>query len=295
MRRIAITASMVAACAALACNAQPDLLPIETGFGFTNLSRTQYAALGIRAHDPQVEDEAPYFQTALLPPGATTRIRFLDALGAACPDALDFRVFVYQRVNRDLPIGLDEGETIENQPIASGEVRGVPACAVQALETYTVVNWDAPAGEARVKFAQATPVEAAIRAASIFPNVDAVWEVRGADPALANIAPPAHADTAAIAGHVLSPDGDPWTDVGVLLRTRFRVRADDGDTTNDPDAGFGDPIAFVFTDIDGAFRFERPSGAYRVEVFADDLAFRPARIDVETPQSALVFIAEVLE
>jgi hypothetical protein len=279
-------------CAALSCDVQRGLLPIETGFGFTNLSRTQYAALGIRQHAASGAEQTAFHLTALLPPGATTRVRFLEALGEACPDALDFRIFIYLRTNRDVPIGLDPGEQVDPEPVAAGEVLGVPACSVQPLETYTIVNWDAPAGEARVKFAQATPVETAIRSAGLFPNADAVWESQGADPDLARTAPPALADPAPIAGHVLSPTGAPWEGVVVVLRTRFRVRADDGDPANDPDSGFGEPIDFVLTDANGAFQFDRPPGAYRVEVFSDDLVFQPASVDVEVPQSSLVFIAE---
>jgi hypothetical protein len=87
----------------------------------------------------------------------------------------------------------------------------------------------------------------------------------------------------------------PWPDIGVLVRTRFRVRSTDDDPDNDPDAGFGEPIAVTFTDEDGGFEFARPPGAYRVEVFADNLVFLPASVDVEVPQTALLFIAEAEE
>jgi len=293
MRRLPPAILMPALCALLGCDTGTGLLPIETGFAFTNLSRDEYATLGIRVHDP-AGDSADFFFTATLAPGATTRIRFLDALGQDCPDALDFRVFTYQRINRDLPIGLDQGEAIEPAPLAAGEIHNVPACAVQALETYTIVNWDAPDGLARVKFAQDTPVDLAIRQAGIFPNTDAVWEISGVDPALAQTPPPPHAEPGTIAGRVVSAAGAPWENVAVVLRTRFRVRLNDSDPTNDPDADFGDPIAFVFTDVAGAFSFERPAGAYRVEVFADGLGFQPASVDVEVPQTSLTFIAEPL-
>ncbi|HRX87741.1 MAG TPA: carboxypeptidase-like regulatory domain-containing protein [Phycisphaerae bacterium] len=289
----AILLGVLAAGALASCGTQP-LAPIETGFGFTNLSRTEYAALGVRASASAGADDGVYFFTELLAPGATTRIRFLDALGAACPGALDFQILTYRRIRDDVPIGLDEGEAVELFPLAAGEVTDIPACAVQPLETFTIVNWDAPEGTARVKFAQATPVEAAIRAAGIFPNVDAAWEVTGVAPKLATAPRPAHAASAPIAGHVVSAAGEAWAGIGVLLRTRFRVRTDDNNPSNDPDAGFGDPIAFAFTDDEGAFRFERPAGAYRVEVFADGFVFQPASVDVEVPQSTLVFIAEEL-
>jgi hypothetical protein len=266
--------------------------PIETSFGFTNFSTRFYAALRIRVHGD--DGAAAYFATPLLPPGATERVRFLDSIGQECPPSLDFQVFLYARVNADVPIGLDPEETVDPSPLVAGEVLQVPACAIQPLETYTIVNFDAPEGQARVKFAQATPVEQAIRELDLFPNPDAAWEVSGVDAALAAAVPPPPAERVPISGRVSLSDGTGLEGVGVLIRTRFRVRLPDDDASNDPDAGFGEPIDVVATDADGRFEFLRPGGAYQVEFFADDLLFRPPTLELETPSDVIVVIAEPL-
>lgn len=266
------------------------LRPIETSLGATNLSAAHYVVFQIRVHETENHEE-DYASTPLLPPGATHRIRFLDILGDPCPPRVDLRVFLFARVNGEVPIGLDPGEELEPEPHAAGEVLNLPACDTQVVETYTVVNWDAPRGLARVKIAQDTRIDAAIRSANIFSNVDAVWEIVGVDSGL--WAPPAApAVSAPISGEVIRSNGSPVAGVGVLLRTRFRVRLDDGNAGNDPDAGFGAPIAVTATDANGAFFFERPPGAYRVEFFSDDLAFRPAVVDLETPSERIVILAE---
>ncbi|HNO78530.1 MAG TPA: hypothetical protein PKN33_10765 [Phycisphaerae bacterium] len=288
----------VAACAigllmlAHGCNTVSNIadLPIETSFAFTNFSKTTYAALRIRAHDET--NETPYFRTELLPPGATHRQRFVDALGEGCPNTLDLQVLIYERVNGDIPIGLDDGEVVGEAPTAAGEILDVPACGVQPLETYTIVSWDTEPGQLRVKLAQDTPVDAAIRALNLFDNTDATWDVDGVEPEFADEAPPELATFEPIAGKVLFADGSGVEGVGVMLRTRFRVRLNDGDPSNDPDADFGDPITFTFTDADGAFSFERPPGGYRLEFFSDDVAFRPAIIDVEPPIQSVLVVAE---
>jgi hypothetical protein len=91
---------------------------------------------------------------------------------------------------------------------------------------------------------------------------------------------------------VLQPEGTPVPGVGVLLRSRFRLRLADDDEANDPDAGFGDPIDLATTGQDGTFRFARPPGAYRVEAFSDNFTLRPVSTDVESPTDALLIIAE---
>lgn len=266
------------------------LAPIETSLGATNLSTQFYVVFQIRARG---DSDTEFATTALLPPGATERIRFFDLLGDPCPARLDLRVFLFERVAADVPIGLDPGEEILPEPIVSGEILDLPACGVQVVETYTVVNWDAPRGAGRIKIAQDTQIEEAIIAANLFPNVDAAWEVSGADTALpAPAVDPA--PTEPIAGRVTLIDNTPLQDIGVLLRTRFRVRLDDGTASNDPDAGFGEPIAVTESDANGEFSFPRPAGAYRVELFSDNFAFRPAIIDLETPSEQIIVIAEPL-
>ena len=79
-----------------------------------------------------------------------------------------------------------------------------------------------------------------------------------------------------------------------MIRTRFRVRLSDDDPSNDPDAGFGEPIDFTETDAAGEFSFDRPPGAYRIEFFSDDFSFRPATIDVESPLDVILTVAEPL-
>ncbi len=241
--------------------------------------------------DGSTDDD--YAATPLLPPGATHRVRFLDLLGDPCPRRVDLRVFLFERVNSDLPIGSDPGEQVVADPHASAEMLGVPACDTQVVETYTIVNWDAPLGQARVKLAQDTQIDSAIRASGIFPNVDAAWEVTGVDALLAPPDPIA-APNLPIAGEVIALDGSPLPGIGVLIRTRFRLRLDDGTASNDPDAGFGEPIAVTATDAIGEFAFARPAGAYRVELFSDNFAFRPAIIDLETPSERIIVIAEPL-
>ncbi|MBI4717391.1 MAG: carboxypeptidase regulatory-like domain-containing protein [Planctomycetes bacterium] len=262
--------------------------PIETSFAFTNLSTRFYAALQIRAADTP---EADYFSTALLPPGATQRQRFLDALADGCPAALDLRVLLYRRSDESLPLGMGD-EAVDPAPVFAGEVLAVPACNAATVETYTIVNWDAPEGTARVKLAQETPIDDAIRGLGLFPNRDAAWEFAGVAAELAGVLPPQAAAAEPIAGRVLSRDGAALEGITVLLRTRFRVRLDDADPANDPDAGFGAAIATTETDGDGTFAFARPGGAYRVEFVSGGFAFRPALVDVETPNDAITIIAE---
>jgi hypothetical protein len=143
-----------------------------------------------------------------------------------------------------------------------------------------------------VKLAQDTPIDNAIRAMALFPNADSAWEFQGVNPALAGEPLPTSPEKLPIRGRVLDANGAPLEGVGVLLRSRFRVRLDDNASTNDPDAGFAEPMAVTETDANGEFSFSRPAGAYRVEAFADDLLFRPAVADVEAPIDEVIIIAE---
>jgi hypothetical protein len=267
--------------------------PIETGFAFANLSTRFYAALRIRPHALPGAGQ-PFAETRLLPPGGVERVRFLGETASACPGSIDLQILLYQRVNEDVPIGLDETEAVIQTPIAAGQIDGVPACDVQPVETYTIVNWEADEGVARVKLAQGTPVEDAIRRAGLFPNEDAVWEVVGVDPDLAGTPPPSPAPNEPISGRVVLADGTGLEGVGVLLRSRYRTRLSEGDQHDIEryDAGYGDPIAITQTDALGVFQLDRPAGAYRVEFFADDLLFRPVAVDVETPAETIIVVAE---
>lgn len=265
-------------------------LPVGTRFAFTNLSTRFYAALAMRVHGDDAS--ASYALSPLLAPGATFRGDFSEFIDTVCPDSLDFRIFLYRRVNEDIPIGLDETEAVESSPIVAGEVLDVPACSIDLVEVYTIVNWDADEGIARVKFAQDTGIDAEIRRANFFGNNEAVWKVVGVDDDLALQEPPALASMESIAGSVTLADGTGVENIGVLVRTYWRQRLDDGNTENDPDAGWSDPIAVTKTDATGAFSINRPAGVYRVEVFADGYLFRPTVVDVETPLEQITILAE---
>jgi len=289
---LALICLPVIACATGGCEGGIPLFtdrPIETSFAFTNFSTQQYAVLEIREH---TGSGGAFHETPLLPPGATHRVRFLDSLQTPCPGALDLRVRLYRRMDADVPIGLDEDEAVESAPVAAGQIENIPACDVQVLETFTIVNWDTPEGIGRVKLAQNTRIDDAIREAGLFPNPDAVWEFEGVDPELASRQAPGLPADVPIAGRVTLADGTPVSGVGVVLRTRFRTRLNDDDNTNDPDAGFGDPIAVTFADNDGTYRFDRPAGAYQLEFFSDDFLFRPVTITLETPSEVIDAIAE---
>jgi hypothetical protein len=284
---------------ALGVSCIPYGLPVDTELGFMNLSTRYYAALEIRAHDED-GSQRPFISTDLLAPGAVFRVNCAEMIGEQCPASLDVRVLLYKRVldgqDPPVPIGLDENEAVEPQPIAAAESFGVPGpCAVfPPVGTYTIVNWDTDAGRARVKFAQDSQVDTLIHWSNVFGNDEAVWEFTGVEAHLANTVPPPLMESAALSGRVTLVDGTGVAGIGVLLRTRFRVRLDDADTGNDPDAGYGDPIDYTVTDGSGYFAFQRPPGVYQVEFFSDDYAFAPATVEVESPLSTIGVLAEPL-
>jgi hypothetical protein len=275
--------------------------PIENQFSFVNLSTRYYAALEIREHADN-QTQAAFASTPLLAPGAGFRAKFRDVLDVACPGSLDLRVFLYRRIHDDLPIGLDEGEAVDPTPLVAGAIEDLPACDVQVLETYTIVNWDAPEGVARIKIAQGSCssdtqtdcVENAIRDSGSVTGPDLTWEVTGVDPTLVNTPPPTLAESSPITGRVTLADGTGVEGIGVLIRTRFRVRLDDQDADNDPDSGYGDPIAVTRTDESGRFQIDRPAGVYQLELFSDEFAFRPAIMEIETPLEEIQALAEPL-
>lgn len=289
LRVVLLMATMALAAGPLCIPATPA---VATRLAFTNLSINYYAALSIRTHGGEGNAWAT---TPLLAPGADYRVDFSDLLGNACPGALDLRIYLYRRVNADIPIGLDPTEAVEATPLVAGEVLGLPACDTALVEDYTVVNWEAPEGVAKVKIAQGAEIETAIRSLGLFPNVDAVWEVAGVDSRLLPAAPASLAPKEPIRGRVALANGTGVENIGVLLRSRFRVRLDDADASNDPDSGWSDPIALTLTDTNGAFQLDRPAGVYRVEVFADGYLFRPPWVDVETPLQQITMLAEPQE
>lgn len=274
-------------------------LPVQTRFALLNFSKRHYAALEVRQHtDPP--GATTFTRMPLLPPGAVLRTDFYDLVGDTCPASLDFRLLLYRRVNDDasppIPIGLDEGEEVEAVPIVAGQIENVPGpCAgFQPVGIYTVANWDAPEGDARVKFAQDSDVDQLIRASGRFANADAAWEIAGVNADMADREPPSPLAVSRIVGHVRLADGTGVEGIGVMLRTRFRVRLDDSSPDNDPDAGYGDPIMYTITDASGEFSFERPPGVYQIQVFSDEFAFRPSIVEVESPLENVWIVAEPL-
>jgi len=266
-------------------------LPVETQFAFTNFSATMYAVLGVREHS---SSPGAFAYTPLLPPGGTLRTDFFSFVGSRCPAAFDLQLLLYRRINQDQPIGMDPGEAVDSVPTVAAQVDDVPACSVQALETYTIVNWEAAEGTARVKIAQCSAVDEAIGISDLFPNADVVWELAGVEPGLALMSPPALAPMSPVTGRVVEADGKGVPGVVVLLRSRFRTRLDCANPDNPADAGYGDPLAFAVTDQSGRFQIDRPAGVYRLEFFSDEFAFRPGLLDIETPLDEITTLAEPL-
>jgi hypothetical protein len=91
---------------------------------------------------------------------------------------------------------------------------------------------------------------------------------------------------------VTATDGTGIENIGILLRSKFRVRLDDNIPANDPDSDWSDPIAVTKTDAAGGFQIDRPAGVYRVEAFADGYLLRPPWVDLETPLQQITILAE---
>jgi len=267
--------------------------PIETRFSFLNFSKQCYATLGIREHSDE-EPDAGFTYTALLPPGGASRAEFATLTAAGMPASVDFRLLLYRRVHDDVPIGLDEGEAVDPAPIVAGEVFDVPAGNVQVLETYTIVNWEAPLGVGRVKITQCSNVDQVIRDSGMFGNAEGVWEINGVAAHLADQPPPVLAEMAPITGRMMLADGTAVPGVGLLIRTPYRTRLDCADAANEADTGYGDPIAYTITGDDGFFQIDRPAGVYQLEFFSDEYAFRPGILRVETPLDEITVLAEPL-
>jgi len=255
---------------------------IQTRLAFVNFSKTRYVAFGIREHPAPGSEPGEFQFTPLLAPGAIYRVNFNDLIGVGCPEQIDLRVFAYRRVNEDVPIGLDAGEMVEPLPEVTRQEDGVRVCPPAdepALESFTIVNWEAEAGVARVQLAQGSLLAA-------------ILEFQGTDSELAVMGQPPLAPTEPIRGRVVRrSDGSGVAGAGVILRSRFRVRLD-SDPTNDPDAGYGDPIAFAETDANGDFSIDRPAGGYQLEFFSDEFDFRPPVMELETPIEIVRVIAE---
>ena len=252
---------------------------METEFSLVNLSQQWYATIGLR---PAASDDSAYVQSDLVPPGAVFRERFFELFPetGGCPDRLDLRVYLYKRANDDVPIGMDPGEAVESQPVASGEVLNVLACEQVVASTYTIVLRDSEEGTGVLRFAQETGAEQERTfTGRSLPDLDTV---------------PEHLASASLSGVVTLEDGTPVEGIGVLVRSRYRVSSDDSELCPDEPVGlcFGEPIAIDSTDEEGRFSFDRPPGAYQVEVFADGFTFRPVWVVVESPIDNITFVAE---
>ncbi len=274
MRKM-ITATILA-CLSCNLNLGGVALPVETEFSLVNLSRRWYATIALRPAATNGQTPGQFVQSKLIAPGAVFRERFFELFPetGGCPDRLDIRVHLYKRANEDVPIGMDPGEAVLTDPVASAEISDIVACEQVVASTFTIVLLDTDEGEGAVRFAQETGAEATVR-------------FNGNN--LANLDPvPDLLDNATFTGEVLLDDGTPVENIGVLVRTRFRI------TDNDPELFFSDPIAITITDMQGSFSFDRPPGAYLVEVFADDFEFRPVSVMVESPLDNITFFAEPL-
>lgn len=258
------------------------LLPFETEFSLVNLSQRWYAAIGLRPAASTQGQEEEFTRSDLIPPGGIFRERFFTLFPetGGCPDRLDITVHLYKRLNEDIPIGLDPGEAVDPTPVASDELLDVVACEAVVVSTFTIVLRDSDEGQGVLKFVQETGA-AELRAfeGTNLPELEVVPELL---------------EAALLEGQVLLPDGTPLGSIGVLLRTRFRVTDDDRELCPDEPVGFcySEPIAFDLTDDEGRFSFDRPPGAYLVEVFADDFEFRPVFVAVESPIDNILFFAE---
>lgn len=279
----------------LACVPIPTFVnpPVQTRLSFLNFDTEAYVMLGLREHVAEGEPRA-YVYTPLLAPGGVYRASFDTMTGAPNPGSLDVRILVYARVNRDIPIGLDDAEEVFPEPTAAGEVIDIPAGSIQTLETYTIVNWDAPEGRTRVKFAQCSLVDQAIRDSGRFPNEDAAWEIDGVQPDLAEIAPNDLAPVEPITGRVVQASGAGASGVLVLLHARFRNALDCSNPSREGDAGYSEVLDFAETDAQGRFTLDRPAGVYELRFASDDYAFRPGIIHIETPLDDISVLAEPL-
>ena len=267
-----------------------SLPPVETEFSIVNLSRQWYAVLRLRTsasiHDPS----AAYWPSNMISPGGVLRERFSDALpdSRGCPDRVDLQIYLYQRVHSNTPIGLDPGESLDPVAVASSEMLDVAACEAVVLSTFTIVILDSIDGQGTIRIAQGSAAETEHSFVG-----RGLAELPQLPPLLSN---------APIEGAVVSLDGQSVEGIGILIRTRVRSAGEapeccfSGPTEVDEVTSccYGDPIVVSTTDDAGRFRFDRPPGAYWVEVFADGLLFRPPGLAVESPIDNITFVVETV-
>ncbi len=257
----------------------PLTLPVETEFALINLSPRWYATVGLRPSAAPGIPETEYIQSDLIPPWAVYRERFrtLFPQTGGCPDRLDLRVYLYKRVNEDVPVDIDPGEEVDPRAVASGEA-SILACGTVVAGTFTIVVLETTEGMGAVRVGEGTAAEdVVIFEGRALPDLEVV---------------PARLASAPLSGRVVTPEGTPVDEIGVLLRPPPTI----DDRVRCPDAPvgvcIGAPISFTKTDSEGRFAFDRPPGTYQVEVFADGMLFRPGFLVVASPIDDILFFAE---
>jgi hypothetical protein len=271
------------------CTLSPfSVLRVETEFFLLNLTRDRYMTVGIRASDVlETGTDRPFNQSALLAPGAVLRRRFVDLFPrtGGCPQRADLRVHLYHRINSNVPIGLDPGEAIDPVAFASAEFTEVPACKAVVLSTYTIVLRETASLPGEIVFAQGSQSEALRQiTGNDLPNLDQLPQLAENEP---------------LSVRVITPAGQAVAGIGVLLKTRYRVTADDTVRCPNDDPVlrglcFSEPIMFGTSDTTGKVEFSRPAGSYGVEVFADGFTFRPLFQLLESPLNNVTFVAEAM-
>ena len=271
----------------LSCSLQPATLtlPFETEFFLLNLTRDRYLTAALRDNDLEGSgDDRAFVQSPLIPPGAVMRRRFFDLFPETqgCPDRLDLRVHLYKQTNPGEPIGRDPTVPGELFAFASAEFLGVPACEVVVASTYTIVLRETETEPGDLVFVQD------------FESASNVRTIPGKALADLEEVPPL-LDSQEFAGQVLLRDGTPLENIGVLLRTRYRVTGDDKERCPVEPVGrcYSAPVAYDITDAQGRFTFNRPPGAYMIEPFADGFLFRPGFVILEAPLNNATIIAEL--
>ena len=268
----------------LSCSLQPLALPFETEFFLLNLTRDRYLTAALRDNDLEGSgNDRPFVQSPLIPPGAVLRQRFFDLFPETqgCPDRLDLRVHLYKQTDPGEPIGRDPTDPGELFAFASAEFLDIPACEVVVASTYTIVLRETETEPGDLVFVQD------------FASASNVRTILGNDLAeLEDV--PSLLDSPGLSGQVLLRNGTPLENIGVFLRTRYRVTGDDRERCPDEPVGFcySAAVAYDLTDEQGRFSFDRPPGAYKVEPFADGFLFRPGFVILEAPITNATIIAE---
>lgn len=284
MNRLLVCAMLLLVLVSCSTGLETLTLPFETEFFLLNLTRDRYLTVALRDNDLEgTGDDRPFVQSPLIPPGAVMRRRFFDLFPETqgCPDRLDLRVHLYKQTNPAKPIGRDPTDPGELAVLASAEFLGVSACEAVVFSTYTIVLRETETEPGDLVFFQDFGSASPIRTIP--------------DKALADLEEvPPLLESEELTGQVLMRDGTPLPDIGVLLRTRYRVTVNDTELCPDEPVGrcYSAPIAYDITDAQGRFTFDRPPGAYMVQAFADGFLFRPGFVIIESPLNNVTIIGE---